>query len=579
MFRIRRIFDDLHPANREALRQVQEILRDRFPLLDPGDVEKIPDLLKNPMKHRFRSIVYVAQGFRGNVKGFALISVEPGLRFCYLDYISAARHMASGGIGSALYERVREEALSMGTIGIFLECLPDDAALCGEPELLRQNRARLKFYERYGAYPIVDTAYETPVRPGDDCPPYLVFDGLGQGAALRLQQAKSIVTAILERKYKHLCPPEYVNMVVDSFRDDPVHLREPHYFTREKPTATPVTGKLRKVALVVNDKHQIHHVKERGYVESPVRISAILKEIEATAFFERIPAQEFPEKHIRAIHDGDYIEYFKRVCKTLERGKSVYPYVFPIRNAARPPKELAVRAGYYCIDTFTPLNQNAYLAAKRGVDCALTAANKILEGHRIAYALVRPPGHHAERHSFGGFCYFNNSAAAAQYLSGFGKVAILDIDYHHGNGQQQIFYERDDILTVSIHGHPRFAFPYFSGFDDERGSGAGKGFNINYPLQEHLDGNHYLRVLNAAVKDVATFEPTYLIVGLGLDTAKGDPTGTWSLTPMDFERVGKTIGRLRFPTLVVQEGGYRTRAIGINARHFFTGLWSGMFHS
>lgn len=579
MFRIRKIFDDTFTANRDAVTQVQQIIREQFPLMALSDIEKIPDMLRNPLKYRFKSILYVATGFRGTVKGFAFLSYEPQLKFCYLDYISTAKGLTSTGIGGALYEQVREETLALNAIGVFFECLPDHPSLCRDRDLLRQNRSRLRFYEKYGAWPIINTAYETPITPGDDNPPYLVYDALGQARPLGLIECKRIVRTILERKYNHLCPQDYIERVVESFRDDPVSLREPVYLKREARAPVPARGRLKKIVLVVNDKHSIHHVRERGYVESPVRIGAILKELIPTGLFEEVPPKVFSEKHIRAVHDPQYLEYFKRVCKSLEPGKSVYPYVFPIRNAAKPPKELAVRAGYYCIDTFTPINLNAFLAARRAVDCTLTAATGILEGLRIGYSLVRPPGHHAEQRAFGGFCYFNNAAIAAQYLSGFGKVAILDIDYHHGNGQQQIFYERGDVLTVSIHGHPSFAYPYFSGFEVETGSGVGAGKNINYPLHEQLDGEHYLPVLGKALKKIASFGPTYLVVCLGFDTAKGDPTGTWNLTALDFEHVGKVIGRLKLPTLVVQEGGYKTRTIGTNARHFFLGLWTGTFGS
>ncbi|MDY0041711.1 MAG: histone deacetylase family protein [Desulforhabdus sp.] len=577
MFRIRRIFDDILPANREAIRQAQQILADQFPLLNPTDIDKVPELLRNPLKHQFQSILYIAEGFKRSVKGFALLSYEPNLHFCFLDYISTFKPITGSGIGGALYARIREEALALNSIGIFLECLPDDPKLCKDPATLRTNKARLRFYESFGALPIINTAYETPVRPGDDNPPYLVFDDLGLKRPLQKQEAVGIVRAILERKYRHLCPRKYVEMVAASFRDDPVLVRQPRYTRKETFSSVSVIGKFRKIALIVTDRHAIHHVHERGYVESPVRIKSILKELEKLNIFERITPREFSEKHLKAVHGSDYIEYFKRVCKTLPLGKSVYPYVFPIRNSARPPKELAVRAGYYCIDTFTPLNANAFQAAKRAVDCALTGAEGLLEGYLLAYALVRPPGHHAERRSFGGFCYFNNAGAAAQFLAQYGKIAVLDIDYHHGNGQQQIFYERSDILTISIHGHPHFAYPYFSGFEDESGDGPGKGYNINYPLPEKVSGEVHLASLEKALKKIGAFAPAYLIVALGLDTAKGDPTGTWNLIASDYDTLGKAIGRMKVPTLVIQEGGYNNRVIGVNARHFFAGLWSGRF--
>lgn len=578
MFRIRRVFDDSFPVNREAVSQVQQILRDQFPQLAKYDVDKIPELLLNPLKHKFRSIVYVAEDPHGAIKGFALLSHDAQLKFCYLDYISAAKNVTGGGIGGALYEHLREEALSLGVYGIFFECLPDDPQLCKDPETLKQNRARLKFYESYQAYPIVGTAYETPVKPEDDNPPYLVCDPLGQEQPLVAEVARKIVRAILERRYGHLCPKDYIERVVASFVDEPIRLRAPKYLKIEQlGKRQPVTGRLKRIALVVNDRHDIHHVRERGYVESPVRIRSILKELDKVDIFEKIKVDDYPEKHIRAVHCADYINYFKRMCQTLEPGKSVYPYVFPLRNVARPPKEMAVRAGYYCIDTFTPLNQNAWNAAKRAVDCALSCADQLLEGRRLAYALVRPPGHHAEYNAFGGFCYFNSAAVAANYLSKFGTVAIIDIDYHHGNGQQTIFYQRNDVLTISLHGHPRFAYPYFCGFEDEIGEDAGVGYNLNLPLQEHLDAQNYMKSLQKALKKISRFKPVYLLVCLGLDTAKGDPTGTWSFAAKDFAEIGRKLGQLQLPTLVVQEGGYKNRSIGVNARQFFSGLWSGRF--
>ena len=323
----------------------------------------------------------------------------------------------------------------------------------------------------------------------------------------------------------------------------------------------------------MNKKHDIHHVRERGYVEAPVRIAAISAGIEASGLFERLPVRHFGEDYIKAVHAADLFGYLKKACAAVPDGRSVYPYVFPIRNAARPPKELPLRAGYYCIDTFTPIHRNAWPAALGAVDCALTGAHAVLDGYRLAYALVRPPGHHAERRAFGGFCYFNAAAVAAHYLSRYGSVALLDVDYHHGNGSQDIFYRRRDVLTVSLHGHPRTTYPYFSGFDDERGEGEGEGYNLNIPLAEHLDGAAYRQALERALQRIRRFRPRYLVLALGLDTAKGDPTGSFTLNAKDFAANGELIGALNLPTLVVQEGGYRTRSLGTNAAAFFDGLW------
>jgi acetoin utilization deacetylase AcuC-like enzyme/GNAT superfamily N-acetyltransferase len=577
MFRIRRVYDDITPANQDAIAEVLQILRTQFPLLSRRDINKIPEQLRNPLKYQFRAIIFVAEGAKGKIDGFALLFHAPGLKFCYLDYISAARQMTGGGIGGALYERVREEALDLETVGLFFECLPDDPKLSRNPEVRKQNAARLRFYERYGARPIIHTAYETPLHPGDDNPPYLVYDNLGQDTELSQEEARGIVRAILERKYKGVVSRDYIEMVVESFRDDPVLLRKPKYVRKPSVAIHRGTPEDRRIRLVINDRHGIHHVEERGYVESPVRIDAILEEINKTDLFQRVPVRHYSENHIRAVHDHGFVDYIEKVCSKLDEGTAIYPYVFPVRNRTRPPKDLPIRAGYYCIDTFTPLTGNAYLAAKRAVDSAITAAKQLLRGYRLAYALIRPPGHHAEKASFGGFCYFNSASVAANLLSGYGKVAMLDIDYHHGNGHQEIFYERDDVLTVSIHGHPSFAYPYFSGFIGEKGRGAGRGFNINVPLPEFLSGERYCRELAEVLKRIRRFRPRYLVVPLGLDTAKEDPTGSWSLVAEDFEVIGNMIGSMRLPTLVVQEGGYDTRVLGTNAIHFFKGLWSAAY--
>jgi acetoin utilization deacetylase AcuC-like enzyme/GNAT superfamily N-acetyltransferase len=573
MLRIRKVADATTAANRSAIEAAQKIMREQFPLMPDYDVAKLPDQLSNPLKHKFVSRLFVAENARDQTLGVALMLHAPDIGFSYLEIISTAPGRMGSGIGAALYERVREEARALGT-QLYFECLPDDPALSPDPEIRANNAARLKFYERYGARPIANTAYETPVAPGTTDPPYLMLDPLGAGDLPGRDKLRKIVRAILERKYGS--PPDYVQMVVNSITDDPIRLREPRYIrSRRAPKGEVRAPSEPHIALVLNDDHTIHHVQDRGYVEAPVRIRSIMAELNASGLIEKVPAKRFSDRHIRAVHDGRLVDYIRKACFMAGPKKSIYPYVFPTRNPARAPKDETVLAGYYCIDTFTPLNQNAYLAARSAVDCALTAAEKVLEGAGLAYALVRPPGHHAETHSFGGFCYFNNAAIAANLLARYGKVAILDIDYHHGNGQQEIFYARSDVLTVSIHGHPSFAYPYFTGFRDEMGIGPGAGYNLNLPLPEHVTPEQHRHAVTEALRRIRRFAPAFLVVSLGFDTARGDPTGTWSNRARDFEQLGHMIGEQGYPTLVVQEGGYRVRTLGSNARNFFTGLVTG----
>lgn len=573
MIRIRKITNPYHEANIRKIRAVKEILREQFQAISEDKIAEFETQFVNPLSKKYQTAVFVAEDIHETVRAFAALLYMPDLQFCYLDYIAASPDSSSSGLGSALYERIREEAISLDAIGIFFECLPDDPALCRDPMTLVQNRKRLAFYERFGARPVTGTLYETPVKPEDDCPPYLVFDGLGLRQTVSRDELRGIVRAILERKYGDYADEEYNKMVINSITDDPVAIRPPQY-TRRKLLPEPATAisEKKKIWLAVNDRHTIHHVRERGYVESPVRVKSILRELDKSGLFRMGKIREYSEKHILDVHDSNYYNYFKRVSQSIPKGQSVYPYVFPLRYATRAPKDLSVRAGYYCFDTFTPLNQEAYLAARWGVNCVLSAADEMLAGTRYAYVLTRPPGHHTERSVFGGFCYFNNCAIAAHYLSRSSRVAILDIDYHHGNGQQQIFYSRSDVLTISIHGHPSFAYPYFSGFEEEKGEGDGIGFNHNFPLPEKATHEQYVKALSRALNIIKKYNPDYLIVALGLDPAKGDPTGTWSFTHSNFTTNGEMIGSLKLPTLVVQEGGYRNQSLGINARAFFTGF-------
>ncbi|MDZ4714855.1 MAG: histone deacetylase family protein [Cytophagales bacterium] len=572
---IRRIYDYGSLANSNALLQSKAILLSQFPYLSELEARELLQAAERSSHPAYSYVVLVAEGRHKQVLGLAIASYFHAHNFYFLDYIATRAQRISGGIGGALYDRLREEAVTTSATGIFFDCLSDERSQCENEEEWRQNAARLKFYERYGARPLEGTTYETPRN--DRSVFHLVFDGLGVSRPLTVRSCRGIMKSILESKASKKCSLEYINKVMTSIKG-PVTMRRPRYPVQTDRAAIPlrIPGD-KKMALVVNEGHLIHHVRERGYLESPIRVTTILKELRKTTFFEHLETKQFPEKLLEEVHDKAYLRFLKKICKLIGTSETRYGDVFPIRNPARLPKDIELQIGYYCIDTSTPLNANAYIAARAAVNCALTAAEAVHEGKHFAYALVRPPGHHAERKYFGGFCYLNSSAVAAQYLSKQGRVALLDIDYHHGNGQQEIFYHRADVFTVSIHGDPEYAYPNFTGFADEQGEAAGAGYNLNIPLPRSVGGRAYHKALSLALTAIRNYKPSSLVIALGLDIAKGDPTGTWTLTPDDFFQNGKLIASLHLPTVVVQEGGYKNKVLGTNARRFFEGLWEGYY--
>ncbi|MZQ80462.1 MAG: GNAT family N-acetyltransferase, partial [Bacteroidales bacterium] len=341
MIRIRKITNPYHEANIRKIRAVKEILREQFQAISEDKIAEFETQFVNPLSKKYQTAVFVAEDIHETVRAFAALLYMPDLQFCYLDYIAASPDSSSSGLGSALYERIREEAISLDAIGIFFECLPDDPALCRDPLTLVQNRKRLAFYERFGARPVTGTLYETPVKPEDDCPPYLIFDGLGLRQTVSRDELRGIVRAILERKYGDYADEEYNKMVINSITDDPVAIRPPQY-TRRKLLPEPATAisEKKKIWLAVNDRHTIHHVRERGYVESPVRVKSILRELDKSGLFRMGKIREYSEKHILDVHDSNYYNYFKRVSQSIPKGQSVYPYVFPLRYATRAPKDL-----------------------------------------------------------------------------------------------------------------------------------------------------------------------------------------------------------------------------------------------
>jgi acetoin utilization deacetylase AcuC-like enzyme/ribosomal protein S18 acetylase RimI-like enzyme len=574
MFRIDHIIGIHREYDRRRLEAVQALLAAAFPELT-ADPDYVVRKLVDQTARGYPCILLAAHGPRDRVIGFALADFFESIGYAYLDFIVTGEGQRGRGLGGALYEALREDLSARGALGLFLEVPTDDPAQVPDPATLQANKTRLRFYERYGARPVIGTLYDQPIRPGRPPEPRLLYDPLDNDDPLDADELRGVIRAILTLRYQFDPDDPYVTRVVRSVKDAPVRLR------KALPKAAngqdvKLPRRLHPLKVFCSAHHALHHVRERGYVERPARVDVILKAIEELPDVERLPVRNFGEGPIRAVHDADFVNYLRNTCQELPRGELLYPYVFPIRRTDRPPHARNRRAGYYCIDTFTPLSHDAYKAARSAVNVALSGAAAILAGHQLVYSLCRPPGHHAERDTYGGFCYFCNGGIAAQYLaSRLGKIAILDIDYHHGNGPQDIFYARSDICTVSIHGHPSFAYPYFSGFADERGEGDGKGFNLNLPLPEHVLDARYLQALDGALKAVRWFRPEALVVSLGLDIAKADPTGTWTLTAPGLLEVGRRIGALKLPTLLVQEGGYNIRSLGRNAARMLTGVCAG----
>jgi acetoin utilization deacetylase AcuC-like enzyme/GNAT superfamily N-acetyltransferase len=571
MLRIRSILGNAFLLSRERLSQVQEVFAQAFPGL-VGYADKLPSLLRDPVSHGYRSVLLVAEGAVGRVDGFALLLHFAKVDCCFLDFIAVRPGIRGSGLGAALYEAAREYAANSGARGLYLEIEPDNPGAASGDTVARDDRARLRFYEQHGVRVIDGTDYSVPV--GD--PPtsaLLLYDSLGHDAPLSRATASEAVEMILTRRFGHIADPEYVRRVVESFRDDPVCFRSIRTAPAAEPPSKAVTSQRLggTFAIVMTPKHEIHHVRERGYFERPIRAEAIRETLGPTGLFTTLATRAHGEAPIRAVHDADLVQYLQTVCSKLNEGRPVYPDTFPIRRPDRRPKQLAVQAGYYCLDTGTPLYKGAYVAARASVDTALTAADEILAGRALAYAVCRPPGHHAGRRFFGGFCYFNNAAIAAQRLSASAKVAVLDLDFHHGNGTQDIFYEREDVLTVSVHGHPDHSYPYFSGFESETGEGRGLGSNRNFPLPPGTEGDRYLRVLNSALEHVGRAGSEVIVLSLGFDVMRGDPTGSFMLSADIMRRIGKRLVATGLPLLVIQEGGYNVRNIRSGSAAFFRG--------
>lgn len=319
--------------------------------------------------------------------------------------------------------------------------------------------------------------------------------------------------------------------------------------------------------------NEIFNGNRDPFAEVPERIENIKDALETINGLRFLAPQRFPLSWIERVHDRKYVSYLAEAGRNAG-STYVYPSVFPYGDHQHTMQEVGLR-GMYSFDTYTPVNSATYEAARGSAMAALTAASHVRRGQRVVYALCRPPGHHAEIARMGGYCYFNNAAIAAEYLSTRGRVSIFDIDVHHGNGTQGIFYHRKDVQFVSIHGDPDLLFPYFSGRADEIGMGEGIGYTSNFPLPLHTEDGLYNETFQKALDRIRSFAPDYLVVSLGYDAHKDDPIGRFSLTTPYYAHMARAIEALHIPTVLIQEGGYNTNMLGVVAKTFVEGFMLG----
>lgn len=331
-------------------------------------------------------------------------------------------------------------------------------------------------------------------------------------------------------------------------------------------------------------EYEFHRGERVPCFESPARAEIIRAEAIARGHEIRTLSHD-SSALLPLVHTERYLEFLRTAWDQWvlldPKNDSVQPFpaVWPVRTLRSDiePENFTARHGFYSMDNETPLVGGTWAAAKAGADAAVSAAALLGSGARSAFSAARPPGHHAGPDFMGGYCFLNHAAIAAHSLraSGCDRVAILDIDYHHGNGTQSIFYSRSDVLVVSIHGDPRTEFPFFLGHADEIGEGDGAGFNLNLPLPAGAAAETWFSALDEACARVEEHRPDALVVSLGLDTFSGDPISTFQLKSEDFLRVGARLTRLGLPTAFILEGGYATRELGVNACNVLEGFETG----
>ena len=316
--------------------------------------------------------------------------------------------------------------------------------------------------------------------------------------------------------------------------------------------------------------------------ECPQRMEYIMQRIADVKLGEVIEPQEFGLDPVARVHAPDFIEFMRTAhasWKQRHDDGDALPICWPSRTFRQAlPMEIDGKLSYYSFDAGTPITAGTWQAITASVNVALTGVELIQGGRKSVFSACRPPGHHAAFDLYGGYCFFNNAAIAAQALmdGGAERVALLDVDYHHGNGSQSIFYDRADVFYVSLHGDPRQEFPYFLGYSDETGTGAGQGYNCNFPMPWGTQWEDYRECLDKGLARIRDFSPDALVVSLGVDTYEKDPISKFRLKSEHFLEIGaKIANNIACPTLFVMEGGYAVDEIGINVVNLLTGFLNG----
>ncbi|MCL5778634.1 histone deacetylase family protein [Limibaculum sp. FT325] len=326
-------------------------------------------------------------------------------------------------------------------------------------------------------------------------------------------------------------------------------------------------------------KHFLSSGAQQPNPEQPARIDALLGAVRGLGFGVEAPA-DHGLGPIAAVHTAEYLVFLQTIYTRWQRiegaSAEVIPNIHPDSRRASYPKSAVGQAGWHQADTACPISAETWDSAYWSAQTALSATGAVLAGARAAYALCRPPGHHAFADLAGGFCFLNNSAIAAEAATRAGRrVAVLDVDLHHGNGTQGIFYHRGDVLTVSIHADPERYYPFFWGHAHERGAGAGMGANLNLPIPRGTRDEGFLEALDAGLARIRAFGADLVVVALGLDPFEGDPFAGLAVTTHGFARIGRAIAGLGLPGVIVQEGGYLCPELGANLASFLKGFEGG----